>query len=305
MKAGVATGDQSAAGAGICPLCEGARSHLAWQQNGLRIDRCSGCGLLFTVERPSEEELLRMYGDGTLKGVPNEEIGRNDGPVPRWKQAEQERILNRIGSLGAADGELLDIGCFTGMFLVNAGKTGFSPVGIEPSDLAYGHVRDSLGFPVHHGSLQSADFSEGRFAAASLLDVLEHMPDPVGELRAVYRVLRPGGVVAISTPNASGLLQRVVGTKRRLTGQPWCPIDDVPWHLWGFTPSTISRCLGRAGFRVAGVEQLEPSPLASNEGAGSTRLKKIGLRAVAEASKILGMSDRMVAFGTKPAVPAA
>ena len=304
MIAEAGIGAAAAATATKCPLCEADHSRIAWQQNGLRIDKCLGCGLLFTAERPGEDDLLRLYGDGTLKGVPNEEIGCDDGPPPRWKQTEQEHILSRIRSLGVTNGELLDIGCFTGMFMVNASAFGFSPVGVEPSDLAYRHVRGSLSFSVHHGNLQSANFAEGRFSAASLLDVIEHVPDPVAELRAVHRVLRPGGVLAVSTPNAAGLLQRVVGTKRRLTGQPWCPIDDVPWHLWGFTPRTIARCIERAGFRFEGVEQLQPSPLASNEGAGSTPLKKIGLRAVAEASKILRMSDRMAAFGTKPLVSA-
>jgi SAM-dependent methyltransferase len=282
-----------------CLLCESDRSRLIWRQNGSRIERCGGCGVLFTVNPPSQAELNALYEDGKLTGVPTERIGLENGPPPAWKQREHEVILERLKRLGVSGGALLDVGAFDGMFLKNAKRSGFDATGVEPLREAYLHVRDTLGLNLVHGDLHSAAFPPGSFAAVTLLDVIEHIADPVEELREVFRLLKPGGVLVMTTPNAAGLMQRVVGTKRKIFGQPWCPIDDIPWHLWGFTPPTIRLCAERAGFRVDSVVPLEPSPLSTNQDLGSTGWKKAALRAAAEASKLLRMSDRMMGFALK------
>jgi SAM-dependent methyltransferase len=281
-----------------CRLCDSDHSRLVWRQNGSRIERCGGCGVLFAVNPPSQTELNALYEKGALIGAPTDDIGRENGPPPEWKQREQMSILRRLKQFGVS-GSLLDVGAFDGMFMNNAKRAGFDVAGVEPLREAYQHVSVTLGLPVTHGDLHAAVFQSERFAAVSLLDVIEHVYDPIAELREVRRVLKPGGVLVMTTPNAAGLLQRIVGAKRKMFGQPWCPIDDIPWHLWGFTPRTIRLCAEKAGFQVDAVHWLEPSPLSSNRNSGSTAWKKLALRAAAEASKLLRMSDRMVVFARK------
>jgi 2-polyprenyl-3-methyl-5-hydroxy-6-metoxy-1,4-benzoquinol methylase len=284
-----------------CLLCESERSHLVWQENGSQIKRCDGCGVLYAVTPHSQGELNTLYEEGKLTGVPTEQIGRTDAPPQDWKQQEHQFLLDRLRHFGANGGALLDVGAFDGTFMGNAKMSGFDPTGIEPLREAYLHVRDSLGLNVVHGDLLSAALPAESFAAVSLLDVIEHVADPVEELREAYRVLKPDGIPVMTTPNAAGLIQKVVGTKRKIFGQAWCPIDNVPWHLWGFTPPTIRLCVEKAGYRVESVDSLQPSPLSSNRGSGSTRGKKMALWAVAEASKLLDMSDRMAIFARKGA----
>jgi hypothetical protein len=69
--------------------------------------------------------------------------------------------------------------------------------------------------------------------------------------------------------------------------------------LWGFIRESLKLCVEKAGFIVKKISWLEPSPLSTNLGAGSSTLKRAILMAVAEASKRLGMSDRMVLFALK------
>jgi SAM-dependent methyltransferase len=272
---------------------------MVWKQKGFQIDRCEGCGVVFAAKPPSQAELNDLYKEGQLTGVPIESIGREVGPPPDWKQREQISILERLKGLGTGGGELLDVGAFDGMFMQNAKRFGFEVTGIEPIREAYLHVSGTLGLPVVHGDLYSAALEAERFSAVSLLDVIEHISDPVAELREVLRVLKPGGILVMTTPNAAGLMQKIVGTKRKMFGQPWCPIDDVPWHLWGFAPRTIRLCMEKAGFHVEIVDSLEPSPLSSNRNSGSTKWKQFALLAAARTSKLLNMSDRMIVFGRK------
>jgi SAM-dependent methyltransferase len=282
-----------------CLICDSGDSRPVWREDNFRIERCCRCGVLFAVNPPSQTELNDLYNKGLLTGFPIEDLGREDGPPPEWKQQEQMSILQQLKKLGVEGGSILDVGAFSGMFLQNARRIGFDVVGVEPIWEAYLHLTESLGIAAVHGDLFSAAFPAEHFAAVSLLDVIEHTRDPVTELREVRRVLKPGGVLVMTTPNVAGLMQRVVGAKRKILGQPWCPIDDVPWHLWGFTPHNFQMCMKKAGFKVERVDYLEPSPFSSNLNSGSTSWKKLALRATAQTSKILQMSDRMVAFARK------
>ncbi len=282
-----------------CLICESERAQPVWRQGKLRIDECKGCGVLFTADRPTEEEMVRLYaGDDLIRERPDPLA--NEEARPTWKMAEHARLLDCLAQRGMKSGTLLDVGCFSGVFLSNAKKRGFECIGLEPNEDAYLHVRNAQGLEVINGSLEFARFGAGRFSVVSFLDVIEHVPDPVGELRETFRIMRPGGWLILTTPNVKGLPQRVVKTERWFTGRPFCPIDDVPWHLWGFTRSSLALCVEKAGFVVEEVIWLEPSPLSTNEGAGSSSLKRIGLRLVANVSKRIGMSDRMALFALKP-----
>jgi SAM-dependent methyltransferase len=266
----------------------------------MRIEECGGCGVFFTAQRPPEAALMQLYKGDALLGERPDPLPKSEDVFPRWKLREHEELLDEIVKFGGGTGSLLDVGCFSGMFLRNARERGFEIAGIEPNEDAFMHVRNLLRCEVVNGSLASANFSPNYFSVVSFLDVIEHVEDPVADLKAALRIMRPGGVLVLATPNVKGLLQRVTKTKRNIMRQPWCPIDDVPWHLWGFTRESLSLCVEKAGFIVNKISWLEPSPLSTNLGAGTSGVKRTMLLAVAEASKWLGMSDRMVLFAQKP-----
>ncbi|HXM95657.1 MAG TPA: class I SAM-dependent methyltransferase [Candidatus Dormibacteraeota bacterium] len=283
-----------------CPICAVPDSQPVWKKAAIRIEKCGSCGVFFTAERPQESALMQLYnGDALLVERPDP-LPKGEDLFPPWKMQEHQKLLDEIATFGVTAGSLLDVGCFSGMFLTNARKRGFEVAGIEPNQDAFAHVRNLLGCEVVHGSLASAHFPPGHFSAVSFLDVIEHVKDPVADLKVAFRIMRPGGVLVLATPNVKGLLQQVVKSKRNILRQPWCPIDDVPWHLWGFTRKSLTLCVEKAGFLVKKISWLEPSPLSTNLGAGSSALKRASLWAVAQASKRLGLSDRMVLFAQKP-----
>jgi SAM-dependent methyltransferase len=88
--------------------------------------------------------------------------------------------------------------------------------------------------------LGGAPLGDGTFDMASLLHVLEHVPDPRATLTEARRVLAPGGVLLLALPNVDCL-------EARLFGRDWYPLD-LPRHYWGFTPHTLVRLVEECGF---------------------------------------------------------
>jgi SAM-dependent methyltransferase len=177
---------------------------------------------------------------------------------PNLIRAGKER-LRRIGAmLGPARGpeerRLLDIGCAYGPFLAAAREGGFLPVGIDPAPDAIRYVREELRIPAFQGFFplspeELPPDAEGRellmnrsFSVVSLWYVIEHFENPRLVLEEISRLLKPGGVLAFSTPSFSGVSGRK--SPRRFLEKS--PPDH--WTIW--TPRRCSKLLAACGFRL-------------------------------------------------------
>jgi SAM-dependent methyltransferase len=155
------------------------------------------------------------------------------------KRRTFERVLDRsLPSAGVA-GRLLDIGTAHGLLLDLAAARGWRTAGIEPNPAAAAAARGS-GHEVATGALPEAlEGIGGWFDLISMLDVLEHMRDPLAELRRLRGRLRPGGRLVIVAPDYGGLSRRVMGAH-------WPHFKRE--HLWYFRRRTMRRILREAGY---------------------------------------------------------
>jgi len=147
---------------------------------------------------------------------------------------------------------LLDIGCSHGDYLSFLQKAGWEVEGIELDPQAARHAQEA-GLRVHQGDAEELleRLPSGRYNVVTMWHVLEHLYDPLGALREVYRILKPDGLLLLELPNSASVLARCLG-------RYWYPLE-VPRHLYHFTPTTLSNMLGAAGFRVCAIEGV-PSP---------------------------------------------
>jgi 2-polyprenyl-3-methyl-5-hydroxy-6-metoxy-1,4-benzoquinol methylase len=144
---------------------------------------------------------------------------------------------------------LLDIGCGEGFFLFSASKYGYATKGIEPSRDAAAYARKEFGLDVEAKPFEELRFPENHFDVITLWQVLEHMLYPLIVLREVHRILKPGGMVVITTPDIEGIPARIL--KQRW----WC---ITRLHINQFSASTLTNILRNAGFRnISGVSYKE------------------------------------------------
>jgi 2-polyprenyl-3-methyl-5-hydroxy-6-metoxy-1,4-benzoquinol methylase len=110
---------------------------------------------------------------------------------------------------GSRAPRLLDIGCGNGALLSRAKRQGFITEGIETCTPLADEARTKLNCVVHTTLLSECRFSSETFDVITMYDLIEHLPDPIDDLRRVQFWLKPGGVLFVLTPNDEALLRRL------------------------------------------------------------------------------------------------
>jgi 2-polyprenyl-3-methyl-5-hydroxy-6-metoxy-1,4-benzoquinol methylase len=137
-------------------------------------------------------------------------------------------------------GRVLEVGCGRGAVLDRLKRFGWQAEGIDFDPIAVQTARNK-GLDVRHGELEQMHYADGSFDAVVMSHVVEHVPDPRALLRETHRVLKEGGELVMYTPNSLSL-------GHRLYGPNWRGLE-VPRHLNIFTPRSLARIAGEAGFR--------------------------------------------------------
>jgi 2-polyprenyl-3-methyl-5-hydroxy-6-metoxy-1,4-benzoquinol methylase len=194
------------------------------------IVRCLECGLVRQNPQPQPIDLVQAYQEVADERYEEEASGR----VETFSRALADIERHERG------GKLLDVGCHSGIFLGVARRAGWEVAGVEPSRWSADCAR-ARGLEVHCGTLAEAPLAPGSFDVVTMWDVIEHLSDPLAELRLAHGLLRPGGLLAVSTMNVDTWFPRLLGRR-----WPWY----MQMHLYYFTPKTMRQMLKHAGFEM-------------------------------------------------------
>lgn len=189
--------------------------------------------------RPNAAALHALYDERYFHS-PDPSCGYADYAADHAPLREKaERLLPLIEKHGAV-GRLLDVGCAYGFTLEVARERGWEGTGVEPAAAVAGGTARRLGVRVEK-DLLAAGFPREAFHAVTLWDVIEHLPDPRAALLEVARVLRPGGVCSVVTPDAGSLAARVLGAR-------WEERQKMPEHILFFDRPSLALLLRECGF---------------------------------------------------------
>ena len=137
-------------------------------------------------------------------------------------------------------GKLLEIGCGNGSMLKYMDLLGWQTEGIDFDPTAVEKAR-SKGLKINLGSLDEQKYNENTFDVVILSHVIEHVPNPLALLSEIHRILKPGGIMSLVTPNINSL-------GRLLFDNSWFALDP-PRHLILFNDKTLLKSAHMAGFK--------------------------------------------------------
>jgi ubiquinone/menaquinone biosynthesis C-methylase UbiE len=205
--------------------------------------RCSGCGLMVDLSRfgsKSAERMVRHY----TQVDPHEEVGASKSGFYRKALEELDVRVHRRPR------RLLDLGCGHGHFLEMAAAFRWKVLGVDivPEAVCAARKRVPDG-NVFQGDLRQAGLESDSLEAITLWDALDQVEDPAAELEECFRILCPGGTIAIRVRNGASQLWiyrffrrsiwlwRMAGVKTPYT-----------FHRYSFTQRAIEQLLVAKGF---------------------------------------------------------
>ncbi len=209
--------------------------------------RCGACGHLYLSPRPSVADLGVIYPANyyAFTSGGNPLVAR----LRRSWEGGKVRLYREL--VGEGPRRILDLGCGNGRLLGllrDFGCPDWELVGIDLDAEAAAACR-AKGFEAHAGRVEDFDPDGRGFDAVIMLQLIEHVEDPVAICRRVHGLLRPGGRFVVETPNLAGIDYRLF--RRSCWGHYHFPRH---WNL--FSSSSLRGMLEGAGFEVERAECL-------------------------------------------------
>ena len=221
--------------------------------------RCpnAGCRLMWLDPRPVEEDIKEAYSQYYTH---DPDVGSAGSLRPAAVRMARRflYLLNGVGSLtqehaqlwamylsGVRPGRLLDVGCGGGARLTHFQNAGWKVEGQEVDPDAAKLARETANVPVYCMPLEAAGLEAHFYDAIILNHVLEHLHRPHDLLRECGRLVKPGGVIVLVTPNSASYGHQVFGTSWRAL--------EPPRHIFLYSPTSIARLAEDCDFRTFDV----------------------------------------------------
>lgn len=242
-----------------CPLC-GHDDRTTWfqTQDGYRYDVCERCGMVhipevlplgvwdeYFAQLPDARQHLRTQMDGTISAAALD--------ANRVRFGRYFSLIHERGGATLDGARLLDVGTYTGGALKIAGELGIVPHGVEGLMEAVqfcSEHRPELAVAPGHAEELPPDVFGGRFDVVTMWETLEHTFDPLRALDRAWHALAPGGLLALTVPNARNVQCSIL---RDYCFYAYGGYQGVG-HVNLFTPDTLTRALDRSGFDLVHLE---------------------------------------------------
>jgi len=193
-----------------------------------------------------------------------------------------------------------------GHFMVEARGRGWQATGVECSPYASEYGRNRWGLAVRQAcNLRDAGLPANQFDACVLIEVAEHLPHPKETFTEVFRVLKPGGILYVTTPNFASF-------RSQLQREEWKPV--IPsGHLYYFTADSLTKLLTGIGY-VDSIDLSLPADLDNELEAITTAGGSISWRSDVEAIRerttkedrmkaVNGRGEGLTVLARKPVLP--
>ncbi len=195
------------------------------------LSRCKDCDFIFSQPYPPVE-ISEIYE----KVVDPEYVEEEEGRSGNFRN-----ILKTLKKIVKPEGRFLDVGCATGILMNLAKKEGWDVYGVELSEWAVEEAKKRYGLEIKKGDFSEIDFPENHFRVVTLIDIIEHVPNPKEVIEKTLKILEKGGVSVIVTPDIQSFTAKIMGEK-------WWHFR--PAHIGFFSKKNLFYLLRSKGFEI-------------------------------------------------------
>jgi len=219
-----------------CPVCGGGNFNERFSLFGHEdykstFHQCRDCLTVFLNPCPTDDYLTRFYNEiyysPKHRGIMgwNSNLNVLDPNLFILYQRRMDFVEKYVPeALKFPLGKLLDVGCSTGAFLWEASLRYWEVSGIEISDTAATVAREKYDLPVITGTLLDSSYDNESFDVVTAWDVIEHIAQPAPFMTTVRKILKPGGLFLLNTPNINSADATYGGKQWRHLDAPLHPI---------------------------------------------------------------------------------
>ncbi len=266
-----------------CCVCDSAKHLPLWVHKNdrflmrqSRADRirtviCTRCGLAYANPRLDENEIASLYTTSyrDTDGIPEKHLG--------FKEEQARELIEWLLRYHRREhSSILEIGCSEGVLLRQLrDDLKWDVAGVEPFEPYAHHGISNWGLDIETSFFQSEHY-EKRFDIVTFIHVIEHIPDPVGFVKEVGKVLKKDGYIFFETPNLwSPKIGRITAA---LFASP---------HLAIFSPKSVPLLLEKAGFELIRLEaNRNLRVLAKRKGKSQTSMEREAPRGLLHAARV-------------------
>ena len=222
-----------------CPICESRKIREYWAMPGYKLAKCEKCN--FAWDFYHTENVLAQYDKNYFQ---NENPKGGYANYYEGMRVNKKTFTDRLAKLEKRIGgkkKLLDVGCALGDCLMAAKENGWKEIcGVEVSKFAYEFAL-KRGLDVKNTTLDKAGFKKSSFDAIAYQDVIEHVEDPLYELKTSFKLLKKDGYIFLVTPDVGGLWHKL------LNGL-WYHYKPGE-HIMYFSQKSLRLALEKTGFK--------------------------------------------------------
>lgn len=198
-----------------CPLCnskelKGFAMDLVRKGPHISRVKCRSCQLVFANPMADEKELVDYYQNYYEKDL-YEAINYKSIILDHFRRIKKLGIpaikaeAPYLSELGSGN-RFLDVGCGLGLGLAYANQLNCELFATEFDAGALEFVKEHFPVQTFQGDIWEAKYPDAYFDFIHISHVIEHVLDPLAYMREMKRILKPGGILAIGTPDISSAM---------------------------------------------------------------------------------------------------
>lgn len=221
-----------------CPNCKSKLNFILFTKDYFKYRKCERCSLIYVSPILKEKEIIKLYKDSLYSNAWGKILSNKT--EYKFNQNKFDNILRDVKKITNKKGKLLDIGCAVGQLLDTFKRDDWETHGIELNNLER-KISQKKNHIVYDRKIEDDYLPEKSFDLVSILEVLEHVYDPLKVIKSISKIIKKNGLLIIIVPNVESLAANIMQSR--------CNMFLGMSHITMFSTHTLKSLVEKFSFK--------------------------------------------------------